>query len=197
MYDAKANRAYYLSRGRCPRCNGKNPVEPGKHECRECSIRISEKLRELRVIRRENGQCTRCGKVLENGTKYVQCADCRKYNGNYFKFNKSRYERCKEDGECVKCGHPAEPGRTMCRKCLDAHIEYERNCKAGLRETKRQRRADRIAAGLCIDCGKPVGDSEHTRCKRCRDMRMDSCRKYRIHKRLEKEAEEARRRSNV
>lgn len=197
MYDAKANRNYYLSQGRCPRCSGRNFVEPGKCECRECSLKESEKLRELRLIRRENGQCTRCGKILEDGTKYVQCAECRKYNAAFFKFNRERYYGLKEAGMCVKCGAPAEPGKTMCRKCLDAHVQYAQKFKDELRETKRKRRAERIEAGLCIDCGKPVGDNEHTRCKRCREMRMDSVRKYRITKRIQKQADEARRMNHV
>lgn len=59
-------------------------------------------------------------------------------------------------------------------------------------ENKRKRRQELREAGLCIDCGQVVDGDNHTRCKRCRDMRMDSTRKYRIRKRLEKEAEDVR-----
>lgn len=40
MYDlnrVRANTAYYLSQGRCPRCGGKQPVEPGLKRCSAAS----------------------------------------------------------------------------------------------------------------------------------------------------------------
>lgn len=183
----KANRLYYLSRGRCPRCGGQNPVEPGRKLCKECRIKASDARHDLRQRRREAGVCTRCGNPLPEDSKFVQCEDCRVYIGTFRKFNKRRYERLKAQGKCVKCGDWAEPGRTMCRKCLDAHVAYERSYGDQIKENKRQRREAYKAVGLCIDCGEPV-DGEHTRCKRCREMRMDSCRKYRITKRLRQEA---------
>lgn len=200
MYDAektRANRQYYLRNGRCPRCGGANPVEPGKASCRECAQKQAVKRYELRERRRAAGQCTRCGKPLPEGSKYLQCEVCRAYIGTFRVFNKRRYEDLKEAGKCVKCGLWAEPGKTMCRKCLNDHKAYEQSYGEAFKEQKRARRAGYRAAGLCIDCGEPVREQGHTRCKRCREMRMDSTRKYRINKRIEKMAEEARRQTNA
>ena len=201
MYDAEQTRAnieYYLRNGRCPRCGGANKLEPGKKTCRECALKISEAWRNRRAWRRENGQCTRCGKILPEGSEFIQCDDCRAYLRSYGKFNKERYERFKEAGKCVHCGKLVEPGKVLCKKCLDYHVEYNRTDNgAACREKYRQKRKERIESGLCIDCGRPVKEEGYTRCKRCRDMRMDSCRKYRIKKKLAKEAEEARRRTRA
>ena len=187
----KANYNYYLSIGKCPRCGGRNRLEPGKKMCRECSQKASGRRREQLAYRRENGLCTRCGKPLDEGSRFVQCEDCRAYMHTFYRFNHRRYESLKEACRCVKCGDWAEPGKTMCRKCMDAYAQYIQSYGDTYREKKRQRRKERIAAGLCIDCGRPTDDG-HTRCPRCREMRMDSTRKYRIIKRIEREAREAR-----
>ena len=193
----KANYEYFIRNGRCPRCGGKNPVEKGKRVCRECSLKISEKRRDKRAFWKANGQCTRCGKPLPEDSRFVQCEDCRDYIHSFYKFNHRRYERLKEAGKCVKCGESwAEPGKTMCQKCLDRHVEYEQSYGNAYRDKKRQQRQERIAAGLCYDCGRPT-DNGHTRCQRCREMRMDSTRKYRITKKIEMEAEQARRENSA
>ena len=197
-YDAekcRANRDYYLKNGRCPRCGGKHPIEPGFKRCRECAIKASQDRQNQRMFRLENRLCTRCGKPLEDNSTFVQCEVCRAYIGTFRAFNKQRYEGLKEQGKCVKCGEWAEPGRTMCRKCLDDHKAYEQSYGDRLKVIKRARREGFKAVGLCIDCGQPT-DGTHTRCKRCREMRMDSCRKYRITKRIEREAQEARANAN-
>lgn len=190
-----SNYEYYIGRGRCPKCWGKNPVMPGKRVCAVCASKKSESLKKRRTLRREQGLCTRCGKPLPEGSKYVQCEVCRAYIGTFRAFNKRRYEGLKAAGKCVKCGGWAEPGRTMCRKCLEDHKAYEQSYGDAYKEKKRARREAYKAVGLCIDCGAPT-DGEHTRCKRCRDMRMDSVRKYRINKRFEKQAKEARDNAN-
>lgn len=180
------DREFYLSRGRCPRCGGRNPIAPGRTECAECLAKHRESRRKLRDARRAAGLCTRCGKPLPEGYERLQCETCRAYIKTYWVSDKRRYDALKEAGKCTKCGDWAEPGRTMCRKCLDAHIRYERNNPI-LKERKKQRKAGYRAAGLCIDCGRPVREEGHTRCKRCRDLRMDSTRKYRITKRIQKQ----------
>lgn len=186
------NYMYYVRNGKCPRCGGQHPLQRGKRVCLECSLKQSEQRREKRKFCRENRLCTRCGKPLPEDSRYVQCQDCRDYNNAYMKFDKALYESKKNAGKCVKCGGWAEPGRTMCRKCLDKHTSYVQSYGEAYLEKRRRRRQERIAAGLCIDCGQPT-DNGHTRCKSCRDARMDSTRKYRIIKKIEKEAEQARR----
>lgn len=193
MYSEKENREYYIRIGRCPRCGGKNPLAPGMHTCRECADKSSAGWRERRKYRRENGLCTRCGKPLPDGSKYVTCDKCREYIRPFKAFNKARYEGLKLQGKCVKCAKRwAEPGKTMCKQCIaDWHRSATLNNDT-YQENKRKRRQELREAGLCIDCGQVVDGDNHTRCKRCRDMRMDSTRKYRIRKRLEKEAEDVR-----
>lgn len=196
---SKENREYYLSRGRCPRCGGKNPLEPGKTLCRGCAVKVSEARRKQREWRRENHICTRCGKPMGEDERFKTCSECREYVSSfkpiYRRETQAQYNRHKLLGLCVKCGEFAEPGRTMCRKHLDEHIAYERKAGEMLREHKRERAAYRREHGLCLDCGRPT-DEGHTRCPRCREMRMDSTRKYRIQKRMDKEAEDARRRTH-
>lgn len=179
----KANREYYLRNGRCPRCGGANPVEPGRHRCRECALKSSNARREQRIKRREDRRCTRCGKTLPEDSRYIQCNECRTYLRKYQVFNKARYEQLKAEGKCVKCGEWAAPGKTMCRKCLDNHIANGHSRGDRYKEQKRARRDAYRSVGRCIDCGRPV-DEGHTRCKRCRDLRMDSTRKYRIMKKI-------------
>lgn len=180
----RANNEYYLSNGKCPRCGGRNPVAPGRKRCRECALKDSERKRNRRDFRRENGLCTRCGRPLSEGHEYIQCDECRKYVQSFYKFNKARYESLKAQGLCVKCGAFAEPGRTLCRACLDQWHESEN--RELYREMKRQRRQECRENGFCIDCYLRKVEPGHTRCKRCRDLRMDSTRKYRINMRLKK-----------
>lgn len=180
----RANYRYYLSIGKCPHCGGRNPVEPGHNRCRECGLRYSEQMHNRREFRRANGLCTRCGRPLPEGHQYVQCDECRTYVQSFYKFNKARYESRKEQGLCVKCGAFAEPGKTMCKKCLDQWHESEN--REMYREQKRQKRKECREKGLCIDCYTRKVEPGHTRCKRCRDLRMDSTRKYRINMKLKK-----------
>jgi hypothetical protein len=82
----------------------------------------------------------------------------------------------------------------MCEKCLEAHREDSRKSNQNGIKAKARREA-RIAAGLCIDCGKPTDREGKARCSACLEARRDSTRKYQILKRMDREAEEARRRS--
>lgn len=107
----KANREYYLRNGRCPRCGGANPVEPGRNRCRECALKSSNARREQRIKRREDRRCTRCGKPLPEDSRYIQCNECRTYLRKYQVFNKARYEQLKAEGRCVKCGEWAAQGK--------------------------------------------------------------------------------------
>ena len=194
---SKANRAYYLSRGLCPRCGGKNRVQEGRCLCIECQKKHDEDQTERRKLWRETGLCTRCGGERDGWQK--MCADCREYMSDIKRENakkaKARRDALKMKGLCVKCGKTWEElGRTMCKSCLEKH---RITCaKESYREKVRQRRKERVEAGLCIDCGKPTEDGKQ-RCARCIEMRRDSGRKYTIKRRMEREAQEARKRSRA
>ena len=193
MYDAersKRNYQYYLSRGLCPHCGGKNKVEPGSNRCRECAIKNSESKRRTKERRIAEGRCTRCGEKLADN-RFKTCEKCRAYI-RQFKYpikrewNKDRYDAYREKGICASCGRMwVEPGHAYCEACRKknraAKSDYDPDG-----EKKRAFREERRRAGLCIDCGRPVKDGA-SRCKRCAEGRRDSSRKWRIHQRTLKE----------
>lgn len=109
------------------------------------------------------------------------------------KTNKERYKWYYDHGLCTTCGRVwAEPGRVRCKACEAKIAMYHDRAKAERQERQRQRRAERIAAGLCTECGKRKATEGMRMCPRCREMRNDSTRKYKIQKRIEREAQKAR-----
>ena len=68
MYDEKANRAYYSSRGICPYCR-KNAITPGYKTCTACRERKRQNEKNRRQRHRDEGTCVRCGATLEAGSK--------------------------------------------------------------------------------------------------------------------------------
>ena len=100
---------------------------------------------------------------------------------------KERYEWYKERGICTTCGVAwAEPGHIRCKACEAAIAVYHDKSHDKRVERKRQVRADRIAAGLCTECGRRPATEGMRMCPRCREMRNDSTRKYKIHQRTVK-----------
>lgn len=185
----KANILYYLSRGKCPRCGGKNRVEPGRNLCVECRLGNNAQRVNTRTRRREAGLCTVCGKPRDD-EKYLTCSACRekirKRKGKKkAAYQKSWYSRMREEGRCVSCGKWAEPGRARCRACQKKSTDAAKiRDPDGIR--KRELRQARIDAGLCIDCGSPVQPGK-CRCKRCIERRRDSTRKYSIMQKIRRE----------
>lgn len=184
----KENRAYYLSRGLCPRCGGKAHVQPGRVLCVECQQKHDSDQHNRRAKWREEGRCTRCGRERDDPEKSM-CAKCREYmheiRKNNAEYAKERRDMLRERGICTRCGiRYAEPFRSWCSKCQQKH----KNDLAGNAkqiERARKRREERKAAGLCIDCGRP--SEGMSRCPRCNEMRRDSTRKYKIGKRIDAE----------
>lgn len=193
MFDQKANRAYYLSRGLCPRCGGKHPVRPGMKRCMECSIKEGERVKARHDARAKAGLCVRCGAPVEDEGR-LTCRACREHQMRYNARNaaavKRLHEKRRAEGKCIECGqHWAEPGKTLCEKCLEAGRARHRVYDPDGAKAKARRQA-RIAAGLCIDCGKPADRTQL--CARCRERHKDSWRKAQIMKRFTREAEIAR-----
>lgn len=197
MYDseqARKNREYYLSRGRCPRCGGKNPVEDGKARCRECGVKESERLRARKARWIAAGLCSRCGGPLDGDGKKT-CIECREYAAQFqpqkAEAAKAVYDALKESGHCVRCKTRwAEAGRAYCGICLNEHKQWQKNYDPD-GDKKRQQRRERVEAGLCIDCNAPTEDGKQ-RCQRCVEKRRDSTRKYKIRQRIKREADRAR-----
>lgn len=83
-------------------------------------------------------------------------------------YNKRIYTSLKERGMCVKCQKvKADPGHATCLVCrMDLRgrshhrTEAEKEAKAAY---MRERFAQHKAAGLCVDCDKPVY-RDHVRC---------------------------------
>lgn len=72
------------------------------------------------------------------------------------------YNRIKQAGICPQCRKaPAAPGKTYCAYCTATQV-------AKAKERKNRRRA----AGLCIDCGRPLPDNyAHATCEDCLEKR--------------------------
>lgn len=75
-------------------------------------------------------------------------------------------EERKEWGLCIECGkRPPFEGRVRCEVCLcrDLLAHHKTTDSPKRKENVKKQRAERRAAGLCTDCGKPVY-KEHSRC---------------------------------
>lgn len=192
----RANRQYYLSRGRCPRCGGTNPVQVGRVLCVECQQKHDKEQTERMNRWRQEGRCIRCGSERAEGRMQCQkCLDNRKEKGINAASARKWREKKLAEGRCVICGlRFAAMGHVMCEKCLEAHREDSRKSSKNGAKAK-ARRESMIAAGRCIDCGKPNDRDGKSRCSACLAARRDSNRKHAILKRMDREAEEARRRS--
>ena len=101
------------------------------------------------------------------------------------RFRRRTAERIAQ-GLCPKCGkEPPEPERRLCAPCAGKRREAERVRDAKRRaagkprhrnpETERtrerQRTAERIAQGLCANCGKEPPAPDRTLCRRCAGKR--------------------------
>ena len=102
-------------------------------------------------------------------------------------YNRKRRKRLIEQGVCVTCGwREVVPGWTQCQFCYDRWKESAEKSDPGgerRRERARRQRAERIAAGICTECGTRKATEGMRMCERCREMRNDSTRKYKIHQR--------------
>jgi predicted amidophosphoribosyltransferase len=94
----------------------------------------------------------------------------------------------KVEGKCQECGKRwAEAGKTMCKPCLKALNERLKRNDPDHAKRNAWRQA-RVDAGLCIDCGRKTEPGKQ-RCERCRRMRKESEEKYRLKKKLAREAQ--------
>ena len=190
----RANRLYYLNAGRCPNCGGKRPVVKGKKRCAECMERERQRKKELHDQRKSDGLCLRCGGPRDD--KYMTCSKCREKDAAFKRNDKAAYNVRKALGMCVDCGvNAAEAGRVLCKKCMNRRKVHNRISDPGWTK-KYERRKRLIEAGLCIDCSKPTLNGKQ-RCPTCIEARRDSTRKYQIKQRIQREADEARRRSII
>lgn len=192
----RQNRAYLTSRGLCYVCSGRNKVVPGKTRCQECADAQNAYMRERRKVWRADGRCS-CGKALPAGEKYCDVCKARRQRceATHKAHCASVYEGRKLLGMCVKCGtHAAAAGHVRCERCMAAQRAYNKTHTdyAKRKEERRQRQE----AGLCVYCGKPRDPASKAYCTRCKERVQDRTTIRRIYRQMDKEAENARRRSH-
>lgn len=187
------NRRYYLRNGNCPYCTGRNKVLPGLTYCEECREKVLSRINRKQMRYREEGRCIVCGAPSEPG-----CTKCRKHLDMATANARKRYHERRDQGLCVKCGKVvAEPPGCTCKACGRKNKRYRTpELLNTWYDNKQRKRQERIASGLCVDCGSPAVDG-HVRCQACLDRRSDYARVRRIQKRLDKEAQEARERGKA
>lgn len=112
------------------------------------------------------------------------------------KTSKERYEWYKSRGICVKCGRTwCEPGHTTCKACYAKETACHRRADpdGSLHAAKcKARRQARIEAGICTECGREPATEGLRMCPKCREMRNDSTRKYKMQRRIARKNEEQR-----
>ena len=106
---------------------------------------------------------------------------------------KERYDWYKAHGICTTCGRRyAEPGHVRCKECETQIAICHAKSREHRKELAKKRRQERIAAGICTECGRRKATEGMRMCPICRARRNDSTRKYKIGKKIEREAEKAR-----
>lgn len=85
--DKRLSYAWYKAHGVCVTCHERN-AEPGRVQCHECIDRMNERRKQIRIDRKQEKRCARCGNALsaydiEHG--YINCIVCRKYMHDYGK----------------------------------------------------------------------------------------------------------------
>ena len=109
---------------------------------------------------------------------------------------KERYDWYKDHGICTSCGQVwVEPGHVRCKVCeAKIKVYHDRDHEQRIQH-KREIRQQRIEAGICTECGKRPAIEGMRMCARCRGMRNDSTRKWKIIQRIKREANKARKES--
>lgn len=107
-------------------------------------------------------------------------------------YNKERYHWYKSHGICANCGRTwAEPGKVLCAMCARKNAASQKKYDPDGSRTAAAHsalRAARKAAGLCIECGRPL-DGQYTRCATCLARARERAQMYRLRKRIKREAE--------
>ena len=140
---SKSNYEFLKSRGICTKC-GKNKAVNKTTYCEYClekdviknakyreknravlRRKNKERMQKLRDRRKENRECTKCGKKLNPlyDGNYVKCKICRYYYMEYMrkrrskddKQNTSREEKIKTN-VCLYCNSKVIEGKKLCEK---------------------------------------------------------------------------------
>lgn len=141
---SKSNYEFLKSRGICTKC-GKRKAVNNVTYCEYCLEKDviknakyreknlerlrklnRERMKKLRDRRKENGECTKCGKKLSpilDGKNKIKCKKCRAYHKNYMAKRRSQIEKgsmTKEEriniGMCLYCSSRAIEGKKLCKE---------------------------------------------------------------------------------
>lgn len=101
-------------------------------------------------------------------------------------YKRTWYEERKTNGLCVRCGQPAEPGKTKCLVCKMDDRERARKKETPeqakrRREREKGRYKERKAQGVCVQCGKRPAD-KGVRCRHCAAKENNRARQRRAEK---------------
>lgn len=156
-------------KGICTICKHR-PSEDGMVTCRECRAKQKTYQKERRTYLKSIGFCPQCGSEKLYGDEKL-CLECsaKKYAWNLKcgrtekaeENRKTRYERRKASGICVKCGtRPAEHGKTRCRICNFIEARRAKSYRGDIDRNARP------SYGLCYICGEKAMDGKRL-CKKC------------------------------
>lgn len=129
-------------------------------------------------LRKENGLCVACGKVLDR--KGTMCISCREK-----KTKESNEERkfYAENGICPRCHKNKLFGdEKVCLECkaystnktLEKRKERKEEYNAYMRDYQKKEYNKRKEAGICTRCGKRKAESGNTTCGICRNKERES-----------------------
>lgn len=138
----------YKSLGLCSKC-GRNEAAPERTMCKKC---LAKKAARAKAARDKDRTAARA------------------YNNEYYRQKKAK---AIAEGMCSKCFHePADKGYKTCWRCRANDrkvVRYELSAEQKQKaiDRKKQINAERIAAHVCINCGKRPPMKGKQKCKLC------------------------------
>lgn len=116
-----------------------------------------------------HGRCPQCAgkRPVLPGRK--RCAECTERNRAY---NLNRTRAFRSAGQCVACGVELENGwhKRLCPTCNENAKAYVQKH----RQAKRDERHERMAFGVCVDCGVREPVPGRKRCAECIERRNNT-----------------------
>lgn len=171
------------ARGQCALCSislhdapfryTKNPI------CIPCHEQLTQKVKDLREKREQEGLCIRCGE-LNTEPRRKHCPEClgkisvqsKIYNDKNRETNRQlSHERNKarrEAGLCQVCAKPnPEMKYKLCPTCRDKGNKWFKTYNEQIYANSKEARAERHKNGLCVRCKNPNPALEKQHCPDC------------------------------
>ena len=129
--------------------------------CSKCLEALNEDSRATREFYLSASICPICrtNNIFEGEKSCPECkAKFAMINANRKEYlqeiNKSRYERLKQEGICVRCGkEPAAEGHVTCETCMEKRRAKE---KKDRQRNPKDKRGEWITDGKCAQCGADI-----------------------------------------